>query len=193
MLDHYDTLKIARDAPPEVIKAAYRALQRKYHPDVSDVRNEAAAHEHSALINLAYQELIEPAKRANYDRAWLAINKGIGGMWLAPDGPRRRRRHSWIRGMDGGAAANYLMAGAGALALAAATALGHCIGAGHTPSSALPAPPVSSLLQQPPTTRNSEKAVPAHGISVDALTGRLTYRLGSSEFGGRPIRAALQK
>ncbi|WP_083446899.1 DnaJ domain-containing protein [Azoarcus sp. CIB] len=30
---HYDNLKVARDAPIEVIKAAYPSLSQKYHPD----------------------------------------------------------------------------------------------------------------------------------------------------------------
>jgi DnaJ-class molecular chaperone len=30
---HYDNLKIARDAPPEVVRAAYKALCHKFHPD----------------------------------------------------------------------------------------------------------------------------------------------------------------
>ena len=30
---HYDNLKVARSAPPEVIQAAYRALSLKHHPD----------------------------------------------------------------------------------------------------------------------------------------------------------------
>jgi curved DNA-binding protein CbpA len=31
--DYYAVLGVAKDADPEVIKAAYRALARKYHPD----------------------------------------------------------------------------------------------------------------------------------------------------------------
>ena len=30
---YYDDLKISRDAPNEVIRAAYKALSLKYHPD----------------------------------------------------------------------------------------------------------------------------------------------------------------
>jgi DnaJ-class molecular chaperone len=30
---HYDSLKVARNAPPEVIRAAYKALSHKWHPD----------------------------------------------------------------------------------------------------------------------------------------------------------------
>jgi DnaJ-class molecular chaperone len=30
---HYDNLKVARNAPDSVIKAAYKALCQTYHPD----------------------------------------------------------------------------------------------------------------------------------------------------------------
>jgi DnaJ-class molecular chaperone len=30
---HYDNLKVARNAPDSVIKAAYKALMQNYHPD----------------------------------------------------------------------------------------------------------------------------------------------------------------
>ena len=33
--DHYTALGIAPDADQEVIKAAFRALAKKYHPDTS--------------------------------------------------------------------------------------------------------------------------------------------------------------
>ena len=33
VVTHYDTLKITRDAPPELIQAVYKALAQKYHPD----------------------------------------------------------------------------------------------------------------------------------------------------------------
>jgi DnaJ-class molecular chaperone len=30
---HYDNLKVSRDAPDFVIRAAYKTLTQKYHPD----------------------------------------------------------------------------------------------------------------------------------------------------------------
>lgn len=39
---HYDNLKVAREAPPEVIRAAYRALSQRYHPDRNPANAEAA-------------------------------------------------------------------------------------------------------------------------------------------------------
>lgn len=62
---HYDNLKVTRDAPPEVIKAAYRALASKYHPDKNpgDVR----AKKIMCLINSANAVLSDPAKKAEHD------------------------------------------------------------------------------------------------------------------------------
>ena len=65
---HYDNLKIARDAPPEVVRAAYRALCLKYHPDRHATDPEAT--EMMALLNSAYEVLSDPDKRRDYDE-WI--------------------------------------------------------------------------------------------------------------------------
>jgi hypothetical protein len=65
MWTYYDNLKVARNAPPSVIKAAYRALSQQYHPD----RNPAPDAERIIrLINEAYDVLGDPTRRAEYDR-----------------------------------------------------------------------------------------------------------------------------
>lgn len=72
MWTHYDNLKVARNAPPAVIKAAYRALSQQYHPD----RNPAPeAQQIMRLINGAYDVLGDPARRAEYDRELAAREK----------------------------------------------------------------------------------------------------------------------
>jgi len=65
---HYDRLKIARDAPIEVVRAAYRALCLKYHPDRNPGDSEAARS--MALLNAAYEVLSDPDKRREHD-AWI--------------------------------------------------------------------------------------------------------------------------
>lgn len=65
---HYDTLKVARDAPDEVIRSAYRALARKYHPD-SNPDLEEAVREMQAL-NHAFEVLTDPAQRKAHDE-WI--------------------------------------------------------------------------------------------------------------------------
>jgi len=66
---HYDNLKIARDAPPEVIRAAYRALSQRFHPDRNPGDTRAA--NIMLLINTSFETLSDPAKRAAHDR-WIA-------------------------------------------------------------------------------------------------------------------------
>ncbi|MES2017996.1 MAG: J domain-containing protein [Pseudomonadota bacterium] len=80
---HYDNLKVVRDAPVEVIKASYRALSQKYHPD----RNpDPDALRSMQVINQAWDVLSDPERRATHDR-WIATHEG--DISDAPAGPRR--------------------------------------------------------------------------------------------------------
>ena len=63
--DYYSALGVERDASEAAIKAAYRKLARKYHPDVS---KEAGAEEKFKEVAEAYQTLKDPAKRKAYDQ-----------------------------------------------------------------------------------------------------------------------------
>lgn len=65
---HYDNLKVARNAPIEVIRAAYRSLSQKYHPDRNP--NDAESARIMALINGSYEVLSNPEKRSEHD-AWI--------------------------------------------------------------------------------------------------------------------------
>lgn len=64
---HYDILKVAKDAPSEIIRAAYKVLVQKYNTD----RNQNDEHT-TALdrLNDAFTVLSNPAQRAEYDQ-WL--------------------------------------------------------------------------------------------------------------------------
>ena len=63
-MDYYVVLGIAEDADDETIRSAFRALARRYHPDVgagsSPVEFQRARE--------AYETLADPERRRRYDR-----------------------------------------------------------------------------------------------------------------------------
>lgn len=61
---HYDVLGVTRHASKGDIRAAFVALSKKHHPDVSKASN---ANKYFADINEAYSILINPSKRYQYD------------------------------------------------------------------------------------------------------------------------------
>jgi len=63
--DLYAVLGIARDATPEVIRKAYRALAKKHHPDLNP--GDAAAEETFKNIQRANDILSDPEKRRQFD------------------------------------------------------------------------------------------------------------------------------
>lgn len=63
--DYYKILGVDRNASQEDIKAAYRKLARKYHPDLNKGNKEYEAK--LKEINEAYEVLGDPQKRARYD------------------------------------------------------------------------------------------------------------------------------
>lgn len=79
-MNHYQRLKVSTDAPAEVIRAAYRALAAKLHPDRLGGSNgpDDAAHTDMAALNAAYEVLIDPVLRSDYDAS------------LAPSRPQTR-------------------------------------------------------------------------------------------------------
>lgn len=69
---HYDNLKVARNAPPEVIRAAYKALSQKFHPDRNPGNAEAARI--MVILNASYEVLSDPDKRREHDQ-WIALQE----------------------------------------------------------------------------------------------------------------------
>jgi curved DNA-binding protein CbpA len=66
---HYDNLKVARNAPPEVIRAAYKALGQKHHPDKNKSSSESIRI--MKIINESYSVLSDPQTRKAHD-AWIS-------------------------------------------------------------------------------------------------------------------------
>src|SRR5919198_38957 len=60
---HYEILEVSESASLEVLRAAHRALVKRYHPDVG----EESDPERMKLINEAWAVLSDPERRAAYD------------------------------------------------------------------------------------------------------------------------------
>ena len=69
---HYENLKVTHDAPVEVIRAAYRSLVQKYHPDRNN--GSETATQMMKLLNVAYETLTDLAKRQQYD-VWIGSDE----------------------------------------------------------------------------------------------------------------------
>lgn len=66
MRTHYDNLHVKENASPEVIRAAYKALAQKYHPDKNPDQRDKAERIFK-IISDAYSVLSDQAARAEYD------------------------------------------------------------------------------------------------------------------------------
>lgn len=98
---HYANLRVARNAPPEVIRAAYKALMQKHHPDRHP--GDAKAERIVRLLNEAYAVLNDPEQKARHD-AWIAQQERLLAPSPAALPPRQARvspaplvrRRGWI-------------------------------------------------------------------------------------------------
>ena len=64
--DFYSLLEVSRDCDGKTLKASYRKLAMKYHPDRN--RGDADAEARFKAVGAAYEVLKDPQKRAAYDR-----------------------------------------------------------------------------------------------------------------------------
>ena len=73
--NYYDILGVGKNATPDEIKAAYRKLAMKYHPDRN--QGDEAAAEKFKEVNEAHETLSDQQKRAAYD--YELEHPGMGG------------------------------------------------------------------------------------------------------------------
>lgn len=82
--DYYETLGCDRGADETVLKASYRKLAMKWHPDRN--QGDAEAEVMFKEVNEAYEVLKDPQKRAAYDRfGHAAFENGGGGPGFGND------------------------------------------------------------------------------------------------------------
>lgn len=65
--NYYKILEVDSSASQEVIEKAYKALAKKYHPDLQEDSEKKQAEEKLKEINEAYEVLSDPASREKYD------------------------------------------------------------------------------------------------------------------------------
>jgi curved DNA-binding protein len=91
--DYYAILGVSRDADPDVIRAAFRALAKKYHPDVNSTVSSARFRD----LNEAHSVLADPAKRAAYDSLfWSAEPQVASAPERENEKPERARKPSAV-------------------------------------------------------------------------------------------------
>ncbi len=82
---YYDVLGVSEDASKEEVKAAFKRLAKKYHPDVAEIAKKEAE-EMFKKIAAAYDVLSDKAKRRIYDQ-----NLKYGGFNVRP-----KPRYEWV-------------------------------------------------------------------------------------------------
>ncbi|HEY8358263.1 MAG TPA: J domain-containing protein [Ramlibacter sp.] len=80
---YYDVLQVERAASPDRVRAAYRRLAQKYHPD--KMPGNANAPRAMAAINAAYEVLSDGHRRAEHDLWIRRAERGNEAPAAAPE------------------------------------------------------------------------------------------------------------
>ncbi|KAJ0248724.1 Chaperone protein dnaJ C76 [Hirschfeldia incana] len=90
--DLYDLLGIDRSSDKSQIKAAYRNLQKRCHPDIAGV----PGHDMAIILNEAYKLLSDPVSRQAYDKEQAKLEelrgytgKPVYSVWCGPETEQR--------------------------------------------------------------------------------------------------------
>src|SRR5947208_14092893 len=78
--DYYEILGVAKNAPEDDIKKAYRKHAMKHHPDRNQGDSASKSEEKFKEAKEAYEMLSDPQKRAAYDQYGHAgVDPNLGG------------------------------------------------------------------------------------------------------------------
>ena len=103
--DYYQTLGVKQGASDDEIKAAYRKLARKYHPDKN---KEAGAEDKFKAISEAYEVLHDKQKRAAYDNLRAGGGYRAGDNFRPPPGWQQQAPGGFeFRDFGGGGAGDF--------------------------------------------------------------------------------------
>jgi curved DNA-binding protein CbpA len=91
-LDPYKTLQVDAEADADVIRAAYRRLALKYHPDGGETPERGRR---MAELNAAWEVLRDPQRRAAYDAGRRAERASSLPPRAAPTDPLSAVRAAW--------------------------------------------------------------------------------------------------
>lgn len=91
MHDYYEALGVSRHASQNDIKAAFKRMAMRYHPDRNP--GNKGAEETFKFLNEAYQTLSDPVKRARYDSRFHIITEELNDAYWQEI--KRKRYQQW--------------------------------------------------------------------------------------------------
>lgn len=102
MTDPYQLLGVSPDASEEEVTKAYRALARRYHPDIHP--NDKEAERKMKDINAAYEQIkniksgkAQYSRQTGYTEAPQGAGRARRFLWFGPFGPLLRLLRVWKR------------------------------------------------------------------------------------------------
>lgn len=93
-VDMYAIMQLSRDVTQLELRRAYRALSLKYHPDRNP--NDPSAAKRFADINMAYEVLGDPDKRAIYDDLGSGNDQGFETLWEFQQSKRKSTKDFYV-------------------------------------------------------------------------------------------------
>jgi uncharacterized protein YecT (DUF1311 family) len=159
--DHYGVLGVAPDAEQVVIEAAYKALLKRYHPDVAE-GDPRTAERRSRAINEAYRILRSTELRAQYDRERVSGRGfGSGGETPTPK-PSAAARSAPQSTRKGNLVSNFYLALSAAVVAGAALSLSSL---SQAPQGPLSNPePAENLAEASPPNGPGTRAQPVEPV-----------------------------
>lgn len=100
MLDYYAILEVSPSTTTAEIKRSYRRLVRFHHPDL----NQDALDTHIKRLNVAYEVLRDPVKRAIYDEQCAEekrLAEALAAYQHRQERTKREPEMTWIEGIFG--------------------------------------------------------------------------------------------